>query len=57
MSLNHRQLKDLDVAIAAYAFPKVYFDFGKSREVKAPDMRAVETASGGASGFSRKVRR
>ena len=44
MSLNSRQVSDLDSAIASYAFPAVYFDFRAKTQVRAPDMRTVEAA-------------
>jgi len=44
MPLTSGQLLEFDTAIASYAFPAVYFDFGTSAEVRARDMRAVEVA-------------
>lgn len=42
MPLNVPQVRELDDAIRAYAFPSVYFDFARGCEVKAPGMSAVE---------------
>lgn len=44
MALDERQISELDQAIATYAFPIVYFDFGANVEVRSRDMRAVEAA-------------
>jgi hypothetical protein len=44
MPLDSRQISELEQAIAAYAFPAVYFDFGSNTEVRTKDMRALETA-------------
>lgn len=44
MALNNRQVSELKAAIAAHAFPPVYFDFPAGVEVRAPHMLAVEAA-------------
>jgi hypothetical protein len=44
MPLDSRQISELEQAIATYAFPAVYFDFGSNIEVRAKDMRVLETA-------------
>lgn len=44
MSLDSRQISELETAIASYAFPAVYRDFRTGVEVQAQNMRVVETA-------------
>lgn len=46
MSLDRQQVKEFREAIEAYRFPSVYFDFDTRREVRASDMRAIESAIG-----------
>jgi len=44
LALNQRQVAELDAAIASYAFPAVYFDFGAHVPIAAASMRDVETS-------------